>query len=78
MIEAAPEQRSEEQAPGAFSGESAVPEEPDCYEVCCSVSAEVRAKLERTQELLSNKIPLGASLEDVLDAALECYLEKHF
>ena len=37
----------------------------------------MRDKLERTRELLSNKIPLGVVLEDVLDAALECYLEKH-
>ena len=37
----------------------------------------MRAKLERTRELLSNKLPLGVVLEDVLDAALECYLEKH-
>ena len=77
VADAPPKQRSEEQAPSAFSRESAVPEEPNCYEVRCSVSAAVRAKLERTQELLSNKVPLGASLEDVLDAALECYLEKH-
>ena len=47
------------------------------YEIRCAVSAEVRAKLERTRELLSNKLPLGVVLEDVLDAALECYLEKH-
>ena len=47
------------------------------YEIRCAVSAEVRDKLERTRELLSNKLPLGVVLEDVLDAALECYLEKH-
>ena len=37
----------------------------------------MRDKLERTRELLSNKLPLGVVLEDVLNAALECYLEKH-
>ena len=47
------------------------------YEIRCAVSAEVRDKLERTRELLSNKLPLGVVLEDVLNAALECYLEKH-
>ena len=48
VADAAPKQRAKEYAPNAFSGEGAATKEPNCYEVRCSVSAEVWAKLERT------------------------------
>jgi 5-methylcytosine-specific restriction endonuclease McrA len=47
------------------------------YQLRCSLSSEVKSKLERAQALMAHKVQGNASLENVLDVLLDSYLTTH-
>jgi hypothetical protein len=47
------------------------------YQLRCTLSPEVKSKLERAQVLMAHKVQGNSSLENVLDVLLDSYLTKH-
>lgn len=63
--------------PTTFAREGDLGSEPERrYELRFSVSEETMQKFREAQKLLSGKYPRGMKLEDVLDEALEVFLDK--
>jgi 5-methylcytosine-specific restriction endonuclease McrA len=55
-----------------------LPEVPKVeYQLRCTLSPEVKSKLERAQALMAHKVQGNSSLENVLDVLLDSYLTKH-